>query len=430
MSRAGGGGGGRSAYDDSILNKQSDATSLVPYVEVKYISATQSGGSSVTTTIGASGVTTPNLTLSATRVGIHTVRCKLTHPVAVNKATTASLPVTRANSPIYTNTVNFQTISKVNSQRSNVTYEITKDWNTNFGSGTVNLYQQSLSLAATTANPNRTVTLYAPEENIQVEIQLSGGAGDGFNGGTGGRGGGTRFVYTLIQDTEYTFKFGYNTDENGTASLGRGGPGAYFYEKGILLVACGGVGASGWHGATGGATGAPGGDGGGAGQAGQAGTGNGGGIGGIRVDNGQLPASGVQANGITGGKVESCTSGVYWAQQGISPCSTFGVSHFRDYQGNNVGQSAHMLRGYKAASNHTTASGWNGFRTNGGFSFSHVGGTFVGGGGSGAYGGNAASDTSSGGGGASGYTNGAVNIIGAQVGVNRANFSSAEIRLP
>ena len=89
-----------------------------------------------------------------------------------------------------------------------------------------------------------------------------------------------------------------------------------------------------------------------------------------------------------------------------------------------------MLRGYKAASNHTTASGWNGFRTNGGFSSSHVGGTFVGGGGSGAYGGNAASDTSSGGGGASGYTNGAVNIIGAQVGVNRANFSSAEIRLP
>ena len=52
-----------------------------------------------------------------------------------------------------------------------------------------------------------------------------------------------------------------------------------------------------------------------------------------------------------------------------------------------------MLRGYKAASNQTSASGWNGFRTNGGFSSSHVSGTFVGGGGSGAYGGNAASDT-------------------------------------
>ncbi len=423
MARSGGGQGGRSGYDDSVLTYESAATSLVPYVKVEYTSATQSGGTSVTTTIQATGSTTPNLILSSTRVGIQTVRCKLTHPVAVNKATSGSLPVTRANSPIYTNTVNFETISRVNEQRSNVTYEITKDWNTNFGSGTVNLHQQSLNLAATSANPNRTVTLYAPEENIQVEIQLSGGAGDGFNGGGGGRGGGARFLYTLIKDEEYTFKFGYNTDENGTASLGRGGAGAYFYEKGVLLVACGGGGASGWGGGTGG-------NGGGAGQAGEAGNGSGAGSGGLAVSTGQLPASGVQSSGTIGGKVESCTSGVYWAQQGISPCSTLGTSYFRDYQGNAVTASALMLRGYKAASNQTSDAGWNGFRTNGGFSQSHVGGTFVGGGGSGAYGGNAASNTSSGGGGGSGYTNGAVTILSAQPGVNVTNFSSAEIRIP
>ncbi len=421
--RSGGGSGGRSGYDDSILTKRGDATSLVPYVKITYTSATQSGGTTVTTTVEAKGSTTPNLQLSSTRVGIQTVRCKLTHPVAVNKATDASLPVTRANSPIYTNTVNFDSISRVNAQISNVTYEITKDWNTNYGSDTVNLYQQALNLGATTSNPNRTVTIFAPDENIQVEILLAAGAGDGFNGQTGGNGGETRFTYTLQRNEEYTFKFGYNTDEGGTASLGRGGAGAYFYEKGVLLVACGGGGASGWNGGKGGA-------GGGAGQAGSAGSGNGGGLGGVRVDNGQLPAAGVQASGSTGGKVESCTTGVYWANQGISPCSTFGQSKMWSYQGNRVGSSHTLLRGYKAASNQTSAAGWNGYRTNGGNSAIHVSGTYVAGGGSGAYGGNAGTNASSGGGGASGYTNGAVNIISAQPGTNRANFSQAEIRLP
>ena len=227
----------------------------------------------------------------------------------------------------------------------------------------------------------------------------------------------------MKRNNEYAFKFGVNTDENGTASLGRGGAGAYFYENGILLVACGGGGAAGWYGGNGG-------HGGGAGQTGGAGSGNSGGTGGVSVSTGALPGAGQQASGTIGGKVESCTSGVYWAHQGFSPCSDMGTQKWRDFNGNQVSGSASIERGYKAASNVTTASGWNGFRTNGGFSSSHVGGTFVGGGGSGAYGGNATGNTGSGGGGGSGYTNGAVTIDSIVGGGNAQDFSYALIELP
>ena len=439
MARAGGGGGGTSAFNNQVCTRTDGGTSTDPFVKVKYTSATQSGGTQVTTNTVITGATTQSLTLKADRVGIQTVRCKLTHPVAVNKTeplsevaqTTDTSLLSRANSAIYTNTVNFETISATNQQISNVNYEITRDWmDYSGGTSTQNLFLGSLNLAATTVTPNRTITLFAPDENITVKIRMSGGAGDGFNGNHGGAGGGTVFTHTLIQDTEYTFKFGYHTDENGTASLGRGGPGAYFYEKGVLLVACGGGGASGWYGGNGGA-------GGGAGIAGDSGSGPYGGTGGVAVATGQLPAAGQQpiswsgfGNYGVGGKVESCTSGQYWAQQGYSPCSDMGTQKFRTYQGTQVSNSSSITRGYKAASNITTDAGWNGYRTNGGFSQSHVSGTFVGGGGSGAYGGNSCQGTSSGGGGASGYTNGAVNIISAQAGTNSQNFSFAFIELP
>ena len=116
--------------------------------------------------------------------------------------------------------------------------------------------------------------------------------------------------------TEYTFKLGATVEP--TSSIGRGGAGAYFYEKGRLLVACGGGGASGWYGGSGG-------DGGGAGVAG------------CNLDQEQtvvqveqnimmvsLPAAGVLPSGATGGKIESCTTGGYWNTQGFSPCSDLG----------------------------------------------------------------------------------------------------------
>ena len=127
-----------------------------------------------------------------------------------------------------------------------------------------------------------------------------------------------------------------------TSSIGRGGAGAYFYEKGRLLVACGGGGASGWYGGSGG-------DGGGAGVAGGSGSGQNRGSGGTKYNDGNLPAAGILPSGATGGKVESCTTGDYWNTQGFSPCSDLGQRKFVLANGQINNSTQTILRGYKAS---------------------------------------------------------------------------------
>ena len=204
-----------------------------------------------------------------------------------------------------------------------------------------------------------------------------------------------------------------------TSSIGRGGAGAYFYEGGRLLVACGGGGASGWE------SGSNGGHGGGAGVPGRAGSGRGGGEGGQQVNTGELPASGSHSLSTfnfgsgggsfapPGGKVESCTTGTYWRNQGISPCEFMGLGRFRNNSGTEITNTSNLVnRGYKADSENY------GYRHNGGNSVVQKNGTFIGGGGSGAYGGQASGNLISGGGGGSGYSNGSVTILETQLGGN------------
>ena len=246
---------------------------------------------------------------------------------------------------------------------------------------------------------------------------MAGSAGQSFNGNSGGEGGRCTFTTTLQKGVEYMFKLGATVEP--TASIGRGGAGAYFYEKGRLLVACGGGGASGWYGGSGG-------DGGGAGVAGASGTGQNRGAGGTKYNDGDLPAAGELPSGETGGKIESCTTGGYWNGQGYSPCSDLGQQQFVLANGQINTSTATIERGYKAADVNSDY----GFRHNGGNSQS-IGenGLFVGGGGSGASGGNAASGADSGGGGASGYSNGTVTITSTEQGGNNSSFAFAQIRL-
>ena len=407
MARAGGGGGGQSAYNNQVatlVSGTSVADGVDPFIEVTYTSQTQTGGTSVTTNTTISGATSSTLSVKSDRVGIQTVRCQLTHP-------------TSGDSPILSNVANFEAISQINLSRSVISYEVSLDTSYLIFTPRVdqNLFLSSLQLAGFDQYPTRAITVYSTEENIPVKITMAGSAGQGFNGNSGGQGGSCVFTYTLQRNVEYVFKLGLTVEP--TSSIGRGGAGAYFYEKGRLLVACSGGGGSGWSGGTGGA-------GGGAGIAGANGTGTGGGKGGIKVNDGQLTAAGSLPSGVTGGKIESCTTGVYWKNQGISPCSDVGQQQFRDADGVAVSNSATLQRGYKSAS-----SSNHGFRHNGGNSSTSISGVFVGGGGSGAYGGNAATNASSGGGGASGYTNGSVNIISASQGGNISNYAFANIEV-
>ena len=426
MSRSGGGQGGTSAYNTDAITLQSassSATGVDPYIEVEYTSASVTG-ETVTTTTTISGAQSKTLRLKRDTVGIHTVQCEVSHPTAVNNPASSS---TRENSVIMTDKVEFSALSAVNLTRSNLTYEITKDYSKGVHKiDTVNLFVQPMTLAGTPTNSNadRNIHVYPSEEDITVKITMSASAGEGFNGNRGGYGGLSIFTYTLLKNTEYTFKLGCTVEP--TASIGRGGAGAYFYEGGRLLVACGGGGASGWE------SGSNGGDGGGAGAPGRPGSGRGGGQGGQQVNTGELPAQGSHhdptmgagAAGTPGGKVESCTTGMYWRDQGIAPCAFMGPGKFRNADGNLQSNTSFFVnRGYKADTENY------GYRHNGGNNHIQKNGTFIGGGGAGAYGGQASGNLRSGAGGGSGYTNGSVNMIFSQVGGNENPEASALIEL-
>ena len=410
MSNATQGGGGESAYRSSIANLtgQNSATGVDPIVEVTYTSAEEgAGGETITNNITVSGATTPNLKLTADGVITSNVKCKISHPTSVLNSADANGDTTLSDGTLsgglVTKTAEFEVISAINKTISILNFELVNDKKSDSHiSGSQNLFLNNVDFQTgeNDTDPNvsgTTFVMYPPDENITVKITMGASAGESFNGNDGGAGGVTVFSYTLQKNTEYVFKLG--TTVSPPTSLGKGGAGAFFYEKGRLLVACGGGGASGWYSGTGG-------NGGGAGVAGSSGTGSSGGDGGQSVSAGQLTSAGIVPTGGTGGKVESCTTGDYWLGQGVDACSDVGNVKFRTFDGNEVSSSATIQRGYKG-----DGGPENGFRFNGGSSFNQVNGTYVGGGGAGAYGGNGAASTNSGGGGASGYTNGSVNII-------------------
>jgi len=426
--RSGGGGGGSSAYNSDVCTLEtgsSSATGVDPYIEVEYTSGSATG-STVTTTTTISGAQEKKLRLKRDTVGIHTVQCKISHPIAVNNPASSS---TRDNSPIWTDKVEFNALSAVNLTRSNLTYEITQDnARSTFSTETVNLFVQPLVLSGWSASNNsyRNIHIFPQEEDITVKMTLSGSAGQdhGQTDATttkGGQGGLCIFTYTLQRNTEYTLKLGVTIEP--TASIGRGGAGAYFYEGGRLLVACGGGGASGMTNGSNGGRGA------GPGIAGERGGGASGGDGGQKVNDGELTASGILPNGHIGGKVESCTSGQYWKDQGIAPCAFMGDGKFRLFNGLvNENTNGDIKRGYKADYDKF------GYRHNGGNSSVICRGgnckdQFICGGGAGAYGGNASLHASDGGGGGSGYSNGSVNMLWSQLGGNENSQAQCLIEL-
>ena len=132
-------------------------------------------------------------------------------------------------------------------------------------------------------------------------------------------------------------------------------------------------------------------------------------------------------NGSDGGKVESCTTGNYWANAGYSPCDDVGQQQFRTNQGTVVSDTAILQRGYKSSG--TNAGSTYSYRNNGGDSSTSVGGSFIGGGGAGAYGGDAVRNANSGGGGGSGYSDGSVTIVESLRGGNTSLLAYVSIKL-
>ena len=213
-----GGSGGRSAYNSQVVTlKENAETGVQPFVEVTYTSATQGGGQTQTIQTTISGSQTNSMTIQSDTVGIQTVRCLITHPTAALNEGQAKNPSEAnesdgvLNDGLLTVTRNFETISSVNLQQSNLTVELVRDDDVNrFATGTQNLFLGALSLQASTDNfdMTRAITVSPTEENIAVRIELAGSAGQSFNGNSGGEGGKCTFTTTLQKNTEYTFKLG------------------------------------------------------------------------------------------------------------------------------------------------------------------------------------------------------------------------------
>jgi hypothetical protein len=240
------------------------------------------------------------------------------------------------------------------------------------------------------------VSFYSPETDIDVEMDLYGGKGNDSGTYVGGEGGFSRIRFTMIKNTEYVI-VGLNSTINTP----------FIYRKGTLIAT---VGAGGNAGTSG-----KGGSGGGIGVGGEFGFGQSGGLGGGVITTGNLPSNGIvgsatsltsispdtQATAPNGGRVIPCTKGIYWRQEGVSPCSDVGTTQFRLSAGAIVTNTASIVRGFKAGYGINETSG--------------RGSAGGGNGGSGATGGGGGT-SGSGGGGGSGYTDGSITVVSTQLG--------------
>ena len=339
----------------------------------------------VTTTI--TGATTENLTITSDDTASGVIRCKVTADGV-------------QESPVFSRSVSYYVVgirNLLNIEQYNYTDATATLSEHNLSNG-------SLSISYDT-HPGNAICLYAAEKDVEVEMDMYGGKGIGFNepGGTGddfsqysgfegGEGGYSKIRFTMKKDDEYVL-----------TGLFDGVNAPFLYRKGTLIAA---VGEGGWGGHYG-----RGGNGGGVKTPGEDGQGRHAGEGGERYLPGDLPSdSGTfgtrtsldgdtpdgKASGNAGGRTIPCARGVYWRNQGKAPCEDLGTIKFRTPDGTEISNTASISRGYK--------SGYNIIQTGG-----TRGGSDGGNGGNGVTGGEAG--TSGGGGGGSGYHDGSITEV-------------------
>jgi hypothetical protein len=338
-----------------------------------------------------SGATTPNLAISCDTLGTLAISCLVSHPSA-------------CNSPLLSNTVSMQI---VNASQILKVERIEQSGTSSAALTSWNLYTQGEYTLSGSGGVNPALfSFYAAERDLDVFIDLYGGAGSAYGANIGGQGGVSTIRLTLKKDVEYVL-----------AGLSAGGA-VFLYRQATLIAVVGAGGNGGLVGA--------GGAGGGVNVSGSVGFGRGGGNGGLVVAIGGLTTNGSfgsaypQASSAlrsgdsntsapNGGRAVSCPKGDYWS--GISPCTNVGNVQFYLANGTRITNSATIARGFKAG---------YGIRNTAGLGL-NVGGN----GGNGATGG--AGGSQGGGGGGSGYSDGSFTITSTRQGGN-AGASKVVIR--
>ena len=403
-----GGGGGSGFSDPNLVNNAQSSTGGADYDRKQQARVAGEGqfrieivSTAKNVIASVSGAQTKNLTISADSGLNSTVRCKLT-------ATGVQ------QSPVFSKTVSYVVVQP----RPLIEIETY-----NYTDATATLSEFDLSDGDLTIDyatyEGNAVCLYAGDQDIEIEMEMYGGKGIGFDeeGGTnavenfrwssgfeGGEGGYSKIRFTMERNDEYIL-----------TGLFPGVNAPFLYRKGTL-IAC--VGEGGWGGHYG-----RGGSGGGVKTSGENGQGRHSGIGGVRFLPGNLPsekgifgsrfiddlqtvAPDEQALGNSGGRTIPCPKGDYWRRQGKAPCEDLGTIKFRTPNGTEISNTATISRGYK--------SGYNILQTGG-----TRGASDGGNGGNGATGGEGGN--SSGGGGGSGYHDGSITEVATQHGGGRGD---------
>ena len=342
------GNGGGSRYDDPLVNLTSQFTNNGNgWASLSYMSTTTTPTTEIRKTV-ISGVNTPTLTLSSDYTGVQNVYCVVSHGSV-------------GNSPQTSDTVTFSTIASVNANMVKVEHI---DLDSTAALQTVNLNNGDVTFdtvvgIANAAGQQNVISLYAPDKDIVVQMDLYGGIGrheqpndpGRYSEQKGGEGGYSRIQFTMTKNQEYVIA---------GLSTFIGAPSVY---RGANLIAT--VGQGGAAGNTG-----DGGDGGGVNIGGEDGLG-GGGMGGSNTvqlsGNGKfggifntgagLYAGDQQGTGTDNGKMIICPKGVYWRQQGKSQCASLGTQQYRLANGTLVSNTASITRGYKAGYNIVQTAG-------------------------------------------------------------------------
>jgi len=352
------------------------------YIDGSPVSDGTSGGNTI------SGANTNILTVttsSGTPAGNSNVFVSVSHPTA-------------GNSPVTSNTVVLgvvlaRAILNLESLSGNTSSSTAILNNVNLATTSAFTYN-----ATTFGNP--ILCFYAPEKDVNLELEIFASKGLDSGGYSGGQGGYSKIRFIARQNEEYIITPLPQANQGG---------GVFIYRKAALIavVSSGGNAGSGGNG----------GNGGGIGVSGAGGNGRNAGAGAGAISAGGLPSTGVFGSGTAqepyagtgdtkasapnGGRVLPCARGGYWRNLGYSACQDLGDIQFFTDVGVRVTNTATISRGHKIGYGVRQTSGAG----------SSGGGT----GGQGATGGQGGVN-GGGGGGGSGYTDGSVTVVSTQQG--------------
>jgi hypothetical protein len=344
----------------------------------------QLNGSDLSDSATVIGSGSTSLSIALPSIGINTVRARLSHPTA-------------CNSPIFTNTVNFNVVDA----RQIINFEYMPISGSSALIESVNLFNGEYTL--TPRAGRGLISFYAAETDINLEVDLYASPGRDSGGFLGGDGGYSRVRFAMPRGVEFMI-----------ASFNEAGFIVMYRQSRVMLVVATGGGAG---------TSGNGGPGGGVNVAGGNGFGRNAGTGaqlvfpgtldqnasfgsGWAVSRGITGGRGPNALGVSiapvplGGKIINCPNGLFWRNRGVSSCQSLGNIQFFLENGTRITNSATISRGFKAGAGIRQVSGNQG-------------------GGNGARGGNGG-DGGGGGGGGSGYHDGSIEVLETGLGGSRS----------